>query len=143
MCHLIEWILFFCVYRLMTASGNPFESKLTKLVRQGNITGLGCEGNTLWLSCAGQEEGLKINSAFWGRSDLKTCLGDKPSKQLKVCPPTEPLYALKKLSTVCDAQPFCNVPVNDAFFEKPLCPGVSKFLKVVYDCRVMSGMGAR
>lgn len=125
------------------ASGLPFESALTNWVRLANATALGCEGNMLSLSCAGQEEGLKINSAFWGRDDLKTCLSEKPSQQLKFCPPADPQYALGKLRSVCEKQPSCGVPVSDAFFEKSLCPGVSKFLKVVYDCRMMSGMGAR
>lgn len=143
MCHLVEWIIICCLSCFLMASGLPFESTLTKWVRLANATALGCEGNMLWLSCAGQEEGLKINSAFWGRDDLKTCIPDKPSQQLKFCPPTDPLYPLTKLRSACEKQPFCNVPVSDAFFEKPLCPGVAKYLKVVYDCRMMSGMGAR
>lgn len=125
------------------AFGLPFESDLTKWVRLANATSLGCEGNMLTLSCAGQEEGLKINSAFWGRDDLKTCLPEKPLKQLKFCPQAEPLYALAKLRSVCEKQSTCSFPVSDAFFEKELCPDVAKFLKVLYDCRMMSGMGAR
>ena len=118
----------------------PFESDLTKWVRLANATALGCEGNMLSLSCAGQEEGLKINSASWGRDDLKTCLPDKPLNQLKFCPPTS---TLAKLRDVCEKRPFCSFPVSEVFFEKSLCPAVPKFLKVVYDCRMMSGMGAR
>lgn len=120
----------------------PFESELTKWVRLANATALGCDGNMLSLSCSGEEEGLKINSAFWGRDDLKTCLPDKPSKELKFCPPTN---VLAKLRHVCEKHPFCNFPVSEAFFECPdvPCPDVPKFLKVVYDCRMMSGMGAR
>ncbi|RMX51057.1 hypothetical protein pdam_00018896 [Pocillopora damicornis] len=132
-----------CLSWLFTAFGFPFESNLTEWVRQANATALGCEGHMLTLSCAGQEEGLKINSAFWGRNDLKTCIPDKPREQMKMCSPVEPLYAVKKLRHVCEGQPTCGFPVSDAFFEKPLCPGVSKFLKVVYDCRMMSGMGAK
>ena len=134
----------FCFSILAIVSGHPFESTLTNWVRLANATALGCEGYMLSLSCAGQEEGLKINSAFWGRDDLKTCLPDKPSVQkLKFCPSTEPQYALEKLRSVCEKRPFCSIPLSDLFFEKSPCPGVSKFLKVVYDCRVMSGMGAR
>lgn len=127
------------------AFGLPFESNLTKWVRLANATALGCEGNMLSLSCAGEEEGLKINSAFWGRDDLKTCLPDKPSNQLKFCPPTDQLRlaVTEKLRSVCEKRPFCSIPVSEAFFEKSLCPAVPKFLKVVYDCRMMSGMGAR
>ena len=143
MCHFVKWILLSCFSFLVFASGLPFESTLTNWIRLANATALGCEGNMLSLSCAGQEEGLKINSAYWGRDDLKTCLPDKPSKPLKFCPPTDPQYALKKLRSVCETQPSCGVPVSDVFFEKSLCPGVPKFLKVVYDCRMMSGMGAR
>ena len=120
-----------------------FESDLTKWVRLGNATALGCEGNMLSLSCAGEEEGLKINSAFWGRDDLKTCLPEKPAnhRQLKFCPPAGDTLGF--LRHVCEKRPFCTFPVSEEFFEKSLCPGVPKFLKVVYDCRMMSGMGAR
>lgn len=144
MCHSAEWILLCFLSFAVIASSLPFESTLTNWVRLANATALGCEGNPLSLSCAGQEEGLKINSAFWGRDDLKTCLPEgNPSKQLKFCLPTDAKYALVKLKSVCEKQPFCSVPVSDTFFEKALCPGVPKFLKVVYDCRMMSGMGAR
>lgn len=137
-----EWsYIFWGLSWLVSTFGLPFESNLTKWVRLANATALGCEGNMLSLSCAGQQEGLKINSAFWGRDDAKTCLPDKSSKQL--CPPTKPLYALAKLRSVCEKRPFCIFPVSEAFFEEKLCPGVAKFLKVGYDCRMMSGMGAR
>lgn len=141
--HLVEWISLFSVSFLAFVSAHPFESTLTNWVRLANATALGCEGNMLSMSCSGQEEGLKIKSAFWGRDDLKTCLPDKLSMQLNFCPPSDPQYALEKLRSVCEKQPFCSIPVSEMFFEKSLCPGVSKFLKVLYDCRVMSGMGAR
>ena len=135
-------LFLYCCF--MKASGRPFESTLTNWVRLANATALGCDGNMLSLSCGGQEEGLKINSAFWGRDDLNTCLPDKPSAMnFKLCAPTQPYYALAKLQSSCEKQPFCNIPVSDLFFERSFCPGVAKFLKVVYDCRVMSGMGAR
>ena len=121
----------------------PYESELTNWVRLANATALGCEGQPLTLTCAGQEEGLKINSAFWGRDDLKTCLPSGHGVQLKLCPQTDPSYSKEKLRAVCDKKPFCILPVSDAFFDKPLCPNVSKFLKIIYDCRMMSGMGAR
>lgn len=139
----LEWrYILWCLSWLVTAIGLPaFESDLTKWVRLGNATALGCQGNMLSLSCAGEEEGLKINSAFWGRDDLKTCLPDKPSKSVKFCPPAG--NTLKFLRHVCEKRPFCTFPVSEMFFEKSPCPGVLKFLKVGYDCRVMSGMGAR
>ena len=95
----------------------------------------------LSLSCAGEEEGLKINSAFWGRDDLRTCLPEKHSNSLKFCPPAG--NTLKFLRHVCEKRPFCTFPVSEMFFEKSPCPGVPKFLKVRYDCRMMSGMGSR
>lgn len=131
-----------CLSWLVLVTGLPrFESKLTKWVRLRNASALGCEGNMLSLSCAGEEEGLKINSAFWGRDDLKTCLPEKHSNLLKFCPPAG--NTLKFLRHVCEKRPFCTFPVSEMFFEKSPCPGVPKFLKVRYDCRMMSGMGSR
>ncbi|KAJ7337291.1 hypothetical protein OS493_010148 [Desmophyllum pertusum] len=73
-----EWsYIFWGLSWLVSTFGLPFESNLTKWVRLANATALGCEGNMLSLTCAGQQEGLKINSAFWGRDDAKTCLPDK------------------------------------------------------------------
>lgn len=138
----LEWryILWYLSWLVNMAFGLPFESALTNWVRLANATALGCEGNMLSLSCAGQEEGLKINSAVWGRDDLKTCLPDKPSKQLNFCSPkTVPV----DLTHICEKQPSCSFYVSEALFGKPFCPSVPKFLKVVYDCRMMSGMGAR
>jgi len=139
----LEWsYILWCLSWLVTVIGLPaFESNLTKWVRLGNATALGCQGNMLTLSCAGEEEGLKINSAFWGRDDLKTCLPDNHSNPLKLCPPAG--ETLKFLRHVCEKRPTCTFPVSEMFFEKSMCPGVPKFLKVGYDCRMMSGMGAR
>lgn len=139
----LEWsYILWCLSWFVRVIGLPaFESDLTKWVRLGNATALGCQGNMLSLSCAGEEEGLKINSAFWGRDDLKTCLPEKPSNSLKFCPPAGD--TLKFLRHVCEKRSFCTFPVSEMFFEKSPCPGVPKFLKVGYDCRMMSGMGAR
>ena len=139
----LEWsYILWCLSWLVLVTGLPvFESHLTNWVRLGNATALGCQGNMLSLSCAGKEEGLKINSAFWGRDDLKTCIPDKRYIPLKFCPPAGD--TLKFLRHVCEERPVCTFPVSEMFFEKSLCPGVPKFLKVRYDCRMMSGMGAR
>ena len=136
-----SYILWYLSWLVLVTGLPRFESKLTKWVRLRNASALGCEGNMLSLSCAGEEEGLKINSAFWGRDDLKTCLPEKHSNSLKFCPPAG--NTLKFLRHVCEKRPFCTFPVSEMFFEKSPCPGVPKFLKVRYDCRMMSGMGSR
>ena len=136
-----SYILWYLSWLVLVTGLPRFESKLTKWVRLRNASALGCEGNMLSLSCAGEEEGLKINSAFWGRDDLRTCLPEKHSNSLKFCPPAG--NTLKFLRHVCEKRPFCTFPVSEMFFEKSPCPGVPKFLKVRYDCRMMSGMGSR
>ena len=123
--------------------GTCFESKITNLIRKANITELGCDGQSTSLVC-GSEEGIKIRSVFWGRKDTTTCPSQDPKKTTKqLCKTKDPTYPLKKVKTLCDGKALCSLDASETYFEAPLCPKVAKYLKVVYDCRVMSGMGAR
>lgn len=127
---------------LLNFTGYCFESKLTNLVRKANIIELGCEGQPINLMC-GSEEGIKVKSVFWGRSDTTTCPSANPKKTTKqLCKEGDPNYPLKKVKTLCDSEPRCILHASETYFEAPLCPKVSKYLRVVYDCRLMSGMNA-
>ena len=107
------------------------------------MTALACDGQSVILTCP-EEQGIKILSAFWGRSDTTTCALEKSGRShTELCQPTEPSYPAKKLSEICDKKALCDVNASEAFFETELCPKVAKYLNIRYDCRIMSGMGAR
>ena len=74
----------------------------------------------------------------------RTCPSEDPDKTHTVlCKPTDTAYPMKKLSAICDKKTLCVVNASETFFEKTMCPKVAKYLNLVYDCRVMSGMGAK
>ena len=136
------WIVT-CCFALQFHGCSSFESELTNLVKKANIKELACEGQSINLSCS-PEEGIKVKSAFWGRNDVKTCPSEDPAKTHTVlCKPTDTAYPMKKLSAICDKKTLCVVNASETFFEKTMCPKVAKYLNLVYDCRVMSGMGAK
>lgn len=143
MCFQLEWryILWCLLWFVMVIGLFVFESDFIKWVWFGNVIVLGCQGNMLFLFCVGEEEGFKINFVFWGRDDFKICLFDKFFKLVMFCFFVGNI--LKFLCYVCEKCLFCIFLVFEMFFEKLLCFGVLKFLKVGYDCRVMSGMGVR
>jgi hypothetical protein len=118
------------------------ESKLTDWVKRANVTELACEGQKIVLSCD-EQDGIKVKSAFWGRNDPNICKSIDPKKTNNICKPMDPKYPLKKVSDICDASIRCEVEASEAYFEVPLCPRVSKYFKVVYDCRAMSGLGSK
>lgn len=121
-------------------------SQLTNWIKQANITELACEGKRIFLSC-NEGEGIKIKSAFWGRDDPYLCSsGNTPeitNSTNQLCKPLNPSYPLVKLKQICDASPTCEVDASEAYFEIPLCKNITKYLRLVYDCRAMSGLGAR
>ena len=123
-------------------TGHCFESKLTDVVRKASIIELGCDGQSIYLMC-GREEGIKVKSVFWGRNDTTTCPSSKPRKTTKqLCKAGDPSYPLKKVTNLCDSKTMCALDASETYFEAPVCPNVAKYLKVVYDCRLMSGLGA-
>ena len=144
MVKLVRYVVLTNAFFLFLADfkGKCFESKLTNVIRKANITELGCAKQSITLMC-GKEEGIKVNSAFWGRNDTKTCPSSEPKKTSKqLCKSKDKNYPLKKIQTLCDGRTVCTLDASEAYFETPVCPGVAKYLKVIYDCRLMSGMGA-
>lgn len=119
------------------------ESKLTNWIKRANVTEIACEGQKAVLSCD-EGDGIKMKSAFWGRNDTKLCPPpSNTNKTNNLCKPYNPKYPQEKLESICDGLPRCEVHASEAYFEIPLCKGNSKYLRVVYDCRAMSGLGSR
>lgn len=130
------------MYSALFSGISAHESKLTKLVKLANVTELACEGEKVVLTCD-EGDGIKIKSAFWGRNDTKLCPSKDKNKTNDLCKPFNPSYPLEKLASICDASSRCEVDASEAYFEVPLCKSKSKYLRVVYDCRAMSGLGSR
>lgn len=136
----LVWIFFACFLSCLLGI-NGHESKLTDWVKRANVSELACEGQKMLLSCD-EQDGIKIQSAFWGRNSSTICKTTDSTKTNNICKPLDSNYPLKKLSDICDATSRCEIDASEAYFEVPLCPRIAKYLKVVYDCRAMSGLGS-
>lgn len=117
-------------------------NELSSVIVQANQQELACEGSDLNLMC-GIEQGIKILSAFWGRNDTKTCAleAEKHSQKTTIpCTPYCSSYPLEKVKSICNKKQFCTLSATTSFFELPLCcPNVLKYLKVSYNCHLMTG----
>lgn len=134
------WIFLACFWWcLLVVYGH--ESKLTNWVKRANVSELACEGQKMLLACD-EQDGIKIQSAFWGRNNSAICRTTDSAKTNNICKPLDANYPLKKLSDICDGTSRCEIDASEAYFEVPLCPRIAKYLKVVYDCRAMSGLGS-
>lgn len=117
-------------------------NELSSVIVQANQQELACEGSDTNLMC-GLEQGIDVLSAFWGRNDTKTCELQANEQSMKTnipCTPYCSSYPLKKVKSLCNKKQFCTLSASAEFFELPLCcPNVLKYLKVRYNCRLMSG----
>jgi len=140
--HLSGWVTIW-IFAVFLKGTSSHESKLTNWIKRSNVTEIACEGQQAVLSCD-EGDGIKMKSAFWGRNDTKLCPPPRnANKTTNLCKSYNLRYPLEKLEIICDGQPRCEVHASEAYFEVPLCKGVSKYLQVVYDCRAMSGLGSR
>lgn len=95
-----------------------------------------CEGEKEWLECP-QYHLIKINSAFWGRNDTKTCTkresipgGLHTDKECAM----DEADAMRKVQTLCHGEGQCELVASRVFFGSTDCPMVYKYLKTDYEC---------
>ncbi|XP_048086636.1 protein eva-1 homolog C isoform X1 [Alosa alosa] len=118
-----------------TAQAAPdFTVYLHKILR--NHTAHACDGDTLEIRCPSKTT-IAILSAFYGRR--------VPSQYL--CPTTNPNVtleentecmspvAVQKVTSECQEQRSCHIPVISQVFGQDPCPETSKYMLVSYKCR--------
>ncbi|XP_041930099.1 protein eva-1 homolog C isoform X2 [Alosa sapidissima] len=118
-----------------TAQAAPdFTVYLHKILR--NHTAHACDGDTLEIRCPSKTT-IAILSAFYGRR--------VPSQYL--CPTTNPNVtleentecmspvAVQKVTSECQEQRSCHIPVISQVFGQDPCPETSKYILVSYKCR--------
>ena len=117
-------------------------NELSSIIVQGNQQELACEGSEMNLMCS-TEQGISVTSAFWGRNDTKICEFQAKKELRKTTVPCTPYcstYPLEKIKSYCNKKQFCTLSASSLFFELPLCcPNVLKYLKVTYNCHLMTG----
>ncbi|XP_076148886.1 protein eva-1 homolog C [Alosa pseudoharengus] len=111
-----------------------FTVYLHKILR--NHTAHACDGDTLEIRCPSKTT-IAILSAFYGRR--------VPSQYL--CPTTNPNVtleentecmspvAVQKVTSECQEQRSCHIPVISQVFGQDPCPETSKYMLVSYKCR--------
>ena len=107
-----------------------------------NGTELACEGEVVNINCPNYE-GIRIVDAFWGRDDIVTCQPSNPleTRSYKdMCKPAAKEYAKRKVYEMCHTLESCRIPASTIMFDTDLCPNVIKYLRVLYECRHMTGM---
>ncbi|XP_002169231.4 uncharacterized protein LOC100215668 [Hydra vulgaris] len=90
-----------------------------------------CNGERRAIKCE-TNDGIKINSVFYGKKVGKDCKGDLNYRDdIPECSSTRALDIIK---LTCEKKKKCEVESNSAMFEDDLCPGVNKYLEVKYRC---------
>jgi len=95
-----------------------------------------CQGQKEWIQCDGPYELIKINGAFWGRDDDKTCSKSDIIHGLKTnqnCT-QDSENTLRKVREACDSENVCEVVASNIYFDQTDCPDVYKFLRLKWQC---------
>lgn len=96
-----------------------------------------CEGRKEWIQCDGPYELIKIQEAFWGRDDSKTCTKDTSVIggliTDKNCIQDEK-NTLLKAREACDNENVCEIVASDIYFDQTDCPNIHKYLKLKWQC---------
>ena len=129
-----------------------YKSKTTNWLKTPDIEAISCgpdkndkgkkfdEDRSVNMLC-GDYEGIRIIEAFWGRNDTFTCQTAEKQSTLthkKMCWPETYETLNRLMKHVCDNKQTCRVPLY--FFDNEICPSVRKYIRVLYECRHLSGM---
>jgi hypothetical protein len=96
----------------------------------GSKTKFACEGTFLHLDCP-RVKRLQILSANFGRTSKIVCASRNQTFQNVNCISTK---AKKIIYRKCDRKNFCSVKASSAVLGADPCPGVSKYIDVIYKC---------
>lgn len=98
-------------------------------------TTITCQGQKDWLQCP-MYRLIKINSAFWGRDDTKTCVRSGVEHGLKtnqICAQDES-NTMIKVQNACDGESACELVASPVYFDRTDCPDIYKFMRVNWEC---------
>lgn len=98
-------------------------------------TTITCQGQKEWLQCP-MYRLIKINSAFWGRDDTKTCERSGVEHGLKtdkICAQDES-NTMTKVQNACDGESACELVASPVYFDRTDCPDIYKFMRVNWEC---------
>jgi len=98
-------------------------------------TTITCQGQKDWLQCP-MYRLIKINSAFWGRDDTKTCVKSGIEHGLKtnsICAQDES-NTMIKVQNACDGESACELVASPVYFDRTDCPDIYKFMRVNWEC---------
>ena len=90
-----------------------------------------CNGQSKLIACL-PEEGIKVNSAFYGKKTGKDCNGELPYKDDS--PTCSALDAKSNVQNSCNGKQTCLLFADENIFGKSLCPNVNKYLHLDYVC---------
>jgi len=78
---------------------------------------------------------IKINSAFWGRDDTKTCHSgiEHGLKTNEICAQDES-NTMAKVQNACEGESACELVASPVYFDRTDCPDIYKFMRVNWEC---------
>ena len=79
---------------------------------------------------------VKINNAFWGRDDTKTCSRSGIEHGLKtnrICAQDEG-NTMTKIQNACEGESACELVASPVYFDRTDCPDIYKFMRVNWEC---------
>lgn len=124
------------------------KSSITNWIKLPKTEIILCEEDVKVISCSAYE-GLHILDAFWGRDSMLICKVptdlkyiNSPNAQVDnlMCFDRNTTYAKTKVKTLCEELQACQINADFSIFERKICPDVKKYLRVIYECRQLSGM---
>ena len=92
-----------------------------------------CEGEKGWLQCQ-QYQLIKIDSAFWGRSDHSTCPKVPAGLVVDRLCEANAENTRAKINGQCKNEQACELVASNIFFDDNSCGNVYKYLEVSYQC---------
>lgn len=140
-----KYILILILYKILIYC---HKSSITNWIKLHKTETILCEQDVKVISCSAYE-GLHILDAFWGRDNLLICKVptdvkyiNSPNSQVDnlMCFDKNTTYAKIKIQELCEELQVCQINADFAIFERKICPEIKKYLRVVYECRQMSGM---
>lgn len=90
-----------------------------------------CNGDRRTISCE-RNVGVQILSAFYGKENGKDCRGDLGYRD--DIPECSNPRAMDSVKFLCESRKSCDLAAENELFGDDVCPGVNKYLKVIYSC---------